>query len=59
MWGTGEGRVVKWKRKARVSYIHCRTNKGISKASGTNWMVPMTPCAGSVETMWRQANTSP
>ena len=26
--GTGEGRVVKWERKARVSYVHCRTNKG-------------------------------
>ena len=28
MKGTGEGRVVKWERKARVSYVHCRTNKG-------------------------------
>ena len=26
--GTGEGRVVKWERKARVSYVHNRTNKG-------------------------------
>ena len=26
--GTGEGKVMKWERKARVSYIHCRTNKG-------------------------------
>ena len=26
--GTREGRVVKWERKARVSYVHCRTNKG-------------------------------
>ena len=23
----GEGRVVKWERKARGSYVHCRTNK--------------------------------
>ena len=27
--GTGEGRVVRWERKARVSYVHCRTNKGM------------------------------
>ena len=27
MKGTEEGRVVKWERKARVSYVHCRTNK--------------------------------
>lgn len=26
--GTREGRVVKWERKVRVSYVHCRTNKG-------------------------------
>ena len=26
--GTGAGRVVNWNRKARLSYIHCRTNKG-------------------------------
>ena len=26
--GTGEGRIVKWERKARVSYVYCRTNKG-------------------------------
>ena len=26
--GMGEGKVVKWERKARVSYVHCRTNKG-------------------------------
>ena len=26
--GTGEGKVVKWERKASVSYVHCRTNKG-------------------------------
>ena len=28
MRGTGEERVVKWERKARVFYVHCRTNKG-------------------------------
>ena len=26
--GTGEGRVVRWERKASMSYVHCRTNKG-------------------------------
>jgi len=26
--GTGMGRVVKWNRKARVNYVHCRTGKG-------------------------------
>ena len=26
--GTEEERVVKWERKGRVSYVHCRTNKG-------------------------------
>ena len=26
--GTREGRVVKWERKARVSSVHNRTNKG-------------------------------
>ena len=26
--GVGGRKVVKWERKARVSYIHCRTNKG-------------------------------
>ena len=26
--GTGGGRVVNWERKARVSYVHCRTGKG-------------------------------
>ena len=26
--GTGEGRVVKCERKARVLYVHYRTNKG-------------------------------
>ena len=26
--GIGEGRVVRWKRKVRVLYVHCRTNKG-------------------------------
>ena len=26
--GTGEGRVVKWERKAKVSYVHCRIKKG-------------------------------
>ena len=28
MRGTGDRRVVKWERKVRVSYVHCRTNKG-------------------------------
>ena len=28
MKGIGEERVVKWERKASVSYVHCRTNKG-------------------------------
>jgi len=26
--GTGMGRVVRWNRKARVNYVHCRTGKG-------------------------------
>ena len=28
MKGIGEGSAVKWERKARVLYVHCRTNKG-------------------------------
>ena len=28
MRGAREGRVVKWERKARGSYVHYRTNKG-------------------------------
>jgi len=27
MW-TGVGRVLRWNRKARVNYVHCRTGKG-------------------------------
>jgi len=26
--GKGIGRVVRWNRKARVNYVHCRTGKG-------------------------------
>ena len=26
--GSGVGRVVRWNRKARVNYVHCRTGKG-------------------------------
>jgi len=26
--GTGVGRVVRWNRKARVNYVHCRTGTG-------------------------------
>ena len=26
--GTREGRVLRWIRKASMSYVHCRTNKG-------------------------------
>ena len=27
MKGMEKGRVVRWERKARLSYVHCRTNK--------------------------------
>jgi len=32
--GTGMGRVVRWNRKARVNYVHCRTGKGNLQAWG-------------------------
>jgi len=30
--GAGMGRVVRWNRKARVNYVHCRTGKGSLQA---------------------------
>ena len=35
--GTGEGRVVKWERKGRLCYVHCRTNKGNPQSWRHKW----------------------
>ena len=53
--GIEVGRVLKWKRKARVLYVHYRT-KEISKVSNTNWMTQPIPLACFAGTIWIQAN---